>query len=148
MEVKELLKENNRLKGLVYNYEAEIKGLRKLILDKYGVPSDDVPRYKAEMLGKLPFMNDYETTIYKISLITGINVQDIKGKSRVPSIITARFACYWALSTLHNCNFSFIGRLFNVHHSSVMHGITAFTDRADFKHNIEYHLIKEIMQAC
>lgn len=115
--------------------DLEIKMLRRLLINKH----DNEP---SEVDG--PFRDENEQLVEDISKITGISVGHIMGKSRKIEIATARFACFWGLYHLNQMTYSGIGRMFNLHHSSIMYGIKVFEQRSELKQNIEYQLIREI----
>ena len=143
-----LLKTNIELKKQLIEAEAEIGALRQIILKRYDFKEDEYDKLlrseRAKHLIKSPFYDENDQLVFKISQLTGITMTEIMGRSRKPHIIVARFACYWALCTKNKLSLSDAGRYFKVHHSSILHGIKAFEDRAEFKHNIEYQLIKDI----
>ena len=123
------------LKDIIMKQDLEIKMLRRLLINKH----DNEP---SEVDG--PFRDENEQLVEDISKITGISVGHIMGKSSKIEIATARFACFWGLSHLNQMTYSGIGRMFNLHHSSIMYGIKVFEERSELKQNIEYQLIREI----
>ncbi len=123
------------LKDIIMKQDLEIKMLRRLLINKH----DNQP---SEVDG--PFRDENEQLVEDISKITGISVGHIMGKSRKIEIATARFACFWGLYYLNQMTYSGIGRMFNLHHSSIMYGIKVFEERSELKQNIEYQLIREI----
>ncbi len=123
------------LKDIIMKQDLEIKMLRRLLINKH----DNEP---SEVDG--PFRDENEQLVEDISKITGISVGHIMGKSRKIEIATARFACFWGLYHLNQMTYSGIGRMFNLHHSSIMYGIKVFEERSELKQNIEYQLIREI----
>ncbi len=123
------------LKDKIMKQDLEIKMLRRLLINKH----DNEP---SEVDG--PFRDENEQLVEDISKITGISVGHIMGKSRKIEIATARFACFWGLYHLNQMTYSGIGRMFNLHHSSIMYGIKVFEERSELKQNIEYQLIREI----
>jgi chromosomal replication initiation ATPase DnaA len=123
------------LKDIIMKQDLEIKMLRRLLINKH----DNQP---SEVDG--PFRDENEQLVEDISKITGISVGHIMGKSRKIEIATARFACFWGLYHLNQMTYSGIGRMFNLHHSSIMYGIKVFEERSELKQNIEYQLIREI----
>jgi len=147
--IKDLQLENKRLREDLRELEVQSEVMRRLFVEKYDFVEDELPKaLKSERLYhmlKAPFYDKNEMLMYKISQITGITLKDIKGKSRKIKIVTARFACYWALHNVNNVGFSEIARLFDVHHTSIMHGIQVFADRSSMKQNYEYHLVKDIL---
>lgn len=123
------------LKDKIMKQDLEIKMLRRLLINKHDNTNPEVDG---------PFRGENEQLVEDISKITGISVGHIMGKSRKIEIATARFACFWALYHLNQMTYSGIGRMFNLHHSSIMYGIKVFEERSELKQNIEYQLIREI----
>ena len=123
------------LKDIIMKQDLEIKMLRRLLINKHDNKSPEVDG---------PFRDENEQLVEDISKITGISVGHIMGKSRKIEIATARFACFWGLYHVNQMTYSSIGRMFNLHHSSIMYGIRVFEERSEFKQNPEYQLIKEI----
>lgn len=147
--LRDLRDENKRLREDLINAEIEAEMMRKLFVEKYNFIEDDLPKkLKHQRLFHMlraPFYDKNEMVMYKISQITGVTMEQIKGKSRITRIVTARFACFWALYEMNNLSFSDIARLFGVHHTSIMHGISTFKGRSEMKQNYEYHLVKDII---
>lgn len=144
----ELLKNNIELKKKLIEAEAEIKALKSLIKTRYYFNDEDyqtlLREERARHILKEPFYNENDFIVFKISQLTGVSVSDIMGRSRNQKVIMARFACYWALFERNKLNLSEVARYFRIHHSTIIHGKKQFEDRAGFKHNPEYQLIKEI----
>lgn len=124
-----------KLKDIIMKQDLEIKMLRRLLINKHDNQQSEVDG---------PFRDENEKLVEDISKITGISVGHIMGKSRKIEIATARFACFWGLYHLNQMTYSGIGRMFNLHHSSIMYGIKVFEERSELKRNIEYQLIREI----
>lgn len=140
-----LITRNNPTLG---ELKRENEYLKKLLRDRYELNIEELEfnlrQERISQIEKLPFLDDNESLILKISNITGVKIEEIKGKSKVTEITTARFACYWALRRINLLSLKTIGRLFGTHHTSVMYGIKTFENHAQFKHNPEYQLIKSI----
>ena len=92
---------------------------------------------------KAPILNINESIISEISRITGIKMDVIMGKSRQKQIISARFAAFYVLNKMYNVSFSDIGRVFNLNHSAIIHGIRVFEERSEIQENIEYQYIRQ-----
>jgi len=142
------MKTETQLRNQIAKYEAEISTLRKLLLEKFDDSVDDIPellrKERAEYIIQAPFFNRNERIIFQISKLTHVSMDKIMGKSREQNIISARFAAFYALKMILHLTYSDIGRLFNRNHATIIHGIRTFEDRAEFKQNIEYKLIKDI----
>ena len=135
------------LKDIIMKQDLEIKMLRKLLIRKHEISEDDYPNISSDRIRDMvdgPFRDENESLVSQIANITGVSVGHIMGKSRKVNIATARFACFWGLYHVNQMTYSGIGRMFNLHHSSIMYGIRVFEERSEFKQNIEYQLIREI----
>lgn len=130
--------------------EAEINTLKRVLRERYQINDDDYEKLKrserAKHIYDAALYTKEQYIIFKVSQLTGVTVEEIMSRSRKYEIITARFAAYYAVYLHYNRSLSKTGRYFKVHHSTILHGINAFCDRAEFKQNIEYQLLKDI--AC
>ena len=92
---------------------------------------------------KTSILDRNESIISEISRITGIKIDVIMGVSREKRIISARFAAFYVLNKLYNVSFSDIGRVFNLNHSAIIHGIRVFEQRSEIEENVEYQYIRQ-----
>lgn len=66
-----------------------------------------------------------EDLISRIAAAYEISIEDIHGRSHRPEIVRARHAAMYLIREHTELSYPQIGRLFNRHHTSVLHGVAS-----------------------
>ena len=67
--------------------------------------------------------NDYQQVLINACKICDITMDELKGKARNRHLIVARHICFYILRNDFALSLVEIGRIFNRHHSSIIHAI-------------------------
>lgn len=79
-------------------------------------------RYKEE---PTQLEDEIEQMYYTIADCANVPLSEIFSKSRLMDAVIARHICFVFLKDIYNMAFAEIGRMFGMHHTSVMHGYYA-----------------------
>jgi hypothetical protein len=88
--------------------------------------------------------NHFENLLDAVSRVTGINQNEIIKKNRSRKLLYPRQAICYILKSYYGYTYKAIGRLFDQHHTSVMHSVSSIESMLFINDNIICDLVNRI----
>jgi hypothetical protein len=88
--------------------------------------------------------NHFSNLLEAVSIVTGINQEEIIKKNRSRKLLYPRQAICYFLKSYYGYTYKAIGRHFNQHHTSVMHSVSSIESMLFINDNIICDLVNRI----
>jgi chromosomal replication initiator protein len=96
-----------------------------------------MPSLKARQKVMKERLNYAENIIKEVSKFYSINADQVKGKSRLRDIVKARFMSIYLIKEETDFTLNAIGRMFNRHHSTILHSINTINNTLTIKYETD-----------
>ena len=82
-------------------------------------------------------LNYADNIVKEVCQYYSINADQVKGKSRLRDIVKARFMSIYLIKTETDFTLNAIGRMFNRHHSTILHSINTINNTLTIRYETD-----------